>query len=106
MANLLIVESQTKVKKLTTFLGHGWLVEASRGHVRDLPEAELGIDVQAGFALQYKLLPEKSSVLRRLKKAIKAADAIYLATDPDREGEAIAWHLLEVASGRGQRETC
>ena len=102
MANLLIVESPTKVKTLAAFLGDGWIVEASRGHVRDLPEAELGVDVQGGFALHYKVLSAKNSVLGRLRRAIQAADAVYLATDPDREGEAIAWHILELAKAEAK----
>src|SRR6266568_7411932 len=96
MSKLIIVESPAKVKKIAVFLGNDWLVEASRGHVRDLPDRELGVDVQKSFALQYDILKEKRGAIRRLKKAIKVADAVYLATDPDREGEAIAWHILEL----------
>lgn len=94
---LVIVESPAKAKKIASFLGEGWRVEASRGHVRDLPRTELGVDVAHDFRPSYELLPRKGNLVRRLMKATKDADAIYLATDPDREGEAIAWHLLQMA---------
>ena len=94
---LVIVESPAKAKKIASFLGEGWRVEASRGHVRDLPRTELGVDVAHDFRPSYELLPRKGNLVRRLMKAAKDADAIYLATDPDREGEAIAWHLLQMA---------
>jgi len=93
----MIVESPAKIKTIAAYLGAGWVVEASRGHVRDLPADDLGIDVQHDFTPQYTVLKEKSGVVRRLRKAIQAAEAVYLATDPDREGEAIAWHILELA---------
>lgn len=102
MSKLLIVESPSKVKKIAAFLGAGWIVEASRGHVRDLPDAELGIDLQSDFAMQYKVLTDKLGTVSRLKKAIKTADAVYLATDPDREGEAISWHILEMAKAESK----
>lgn len=94
---LVIVESPAKAKKIASFLGEGWRVEASRGHVRDLPRTELGVDVARDFRPTYELLPRKGNLVRRLMKAAKEADVIYLATDPDREGEAIAWHLLQMA---------
>jgi DNA topoisomerase I len=94
---LVIVESPAKAKKIAGFLGEGWKVEACRGHVRDLPEAELGVNVNEGFRPQYVILPGKGNLVKRLVKAIRAADAVYLATDPDREGEAIAGHLLQLA---------
>ncbi len=94
---LVIVESPAKAKKIACFLGEGWRVEASRGHVRDLPRTELGVDVAHDFRPTYELLPRKGNLVRRLMKAAKEAEAIYLATDPDREGEAIAWHLLQMA---------
>ncbi|MEQ8672777.1 MAG: type I DNA topoisomerase [Aggregatilineales bacterium] len=97
MTNLVIVESPAKAKKIAGFLGDGWQVEACRGHVRDLPEAELGVVVDKDFQPQYQVLPGKNNLVRKLVKAMREADAIYLATDPDREGEAIAWHLLELA---------
>lgn len=94
--NLVIVESPSKAKKIAGFLGEGWRVEACRGHVRDLPRTELGIAVEQNFHPTYELLPGKGNMVRRILKAAKDADAIYLATDPDREGEAIAWHLLQM----------
>lgn len=94
---LVIVESPAKAKKIASFLGEGWRVEASRGHIRDLPRTELGVDVAHDFRPSYELLPRKGNLVRRLMKAAKDAEAIYLATDPDREGEAIAWHFLQMA---------
>jgi len=95
---LIIVESPAKSKKIAGFLGQGWRVEACRGHIRDLPEAELGVDVAADFRPTYEVLPGKGNLVKRLLKAIKDAEAVYVATDPDREGEAIAWHLLKLAN--------
>ncbi|MCA0453871.1 MAG: type I DNA topoisomerase [Chloroflexi bacterium] len=95
---LVIVESPAKSKKIAGFLGAGWRVEACLGHVRDLPEAELGVDVAADFRPTYEILPGKGNVVKKLLKAIREAEAVYVATDPDREGEAIAWHLLKLAS--------
>jgi DNA topoisomerase-1 len=95
---LVIVESPAKSKKIAGFLGPGWRVEACLGHVRDLPEAELGVEVAADFRPTYEVLPGKGNVVKKLLKAIKDAEAIYVATDPDREGEAIAWHLLKLAN--------
>lgn len=95
---LVIVESPAKSKKIAGFLGQGWRVEACLGHVRDLPEAELGVDVQSDFRPTYEVLPGKGNVVKKLLKAIKDAEAVYVATDPDREGEAIAWHLLKLAN--------
>lgn len=94
---LVIVESPAKAKKIAHFLGDGWQVEACRGHVRDLPETELGVDIEADFRPQYQVLAGKGNLVKKLVKAIREADAVYLATDPDREGEAIAWHLLALA---------
>ncbi len=95
---LVIVESPAKSKKIAGFLGSEWRVEACLGHVRDLPEAELGVEVAADFRPMYEVLPGKGNVVRKLLKAIRNADAVYVATDPDREGEAIAWHLLKLAN--------
>lgn len=95
---LVIVESPAKSKKIAGFLGQGWRVEACLGHVRDLPEAELGVEVAADFRPTYAVLPGKGNVVKKLLKAIKDAEAVYVATDPDREGEAIAWHLLKLAN--------
>ncbi|MBL8161303.1 MAG: type I DNA topoisomerase [Anaerolineae bacterium] len=95
---LVIVESPAKSKKIAGFLGQGWRVEACLGHIRDLPEAELGVEVAADFRPTYEVLPGKGNVVKKLLKAIKDAEAVYVATDPDREGEAIAWHLLKLAN--------
>ncbi|RMG74246.1 MAG: type I DNA topoisomerase [Chloroflexi bacterium] len=94
---LVIVESPAKAKQIVGYLGKGWRVEASRGHVRDLPQTELGVDVDNGFRPQYVVLPGAGNRIKKLVKAIREADEVYLATDPDREGEAIAWHLLQLA---------
>ncbi|MDX1994383.1 MAG: type I DNA topoisomerase [bacterium] len=94
---LLIVESPAKAKKIAGYLGDGWRVEACMGHVRDLPETELGVEVGQDFRPTYQVLPGKGNLVKRLLKGIKEAEAVYLATDPDREGEAIAWHLLDLA---------
>ncbi len=91
--SLIIVESPAKTKTLKNFLGSGYIVEASMGHVRDLPKSTLGIDVDNDFAPHYISIPERRDVIKRLKDAVKKADTVYLAADPDREGEAIAWHL-------------
>lgn len=93
--SLIIVESPAKTRTLKNFLGSDFDIEASMGHVRDLPKSKLGVDVEKGFAPQYIAIPERREVLKKLKAAAEKADTVYLASDPDREGEAIAWHLLE-----------
>lgn len=93
--SLIIVESPTKTKTLKNFLGNQFVIEASMGHVRDLPTHSLGVDVEHGFAPQYRPIPERREVIKKLQAAAKTADQVYLASDPDREGEAIAWHLQE-----------
>jgi len=95
---LMILESSAKSKKIGQFLGTGWRVEATRGHVRDLPQDKLGVDVEADFRPLYDVLPRQANTVRRLLKAISEAEAVYVATDPDREGEAIAWHVLQLAN--------
>ena len=92
---LIIVESPAKTKTLKNFLGPDYLVEASMGHVRDLPASRLGVDVNKDFAPTYQPLPDRGDVLERLANAAKRVKIVYLASDPDREGEAIAWHLAE-----------
>lgn len=94
--SLVIVESPGKVKTISQFLGKGFLVKASVGHVRDLPEKGLGVDVKNNFEPNYEILKEKTKVVKELKDLAKKANKIYLAPDPDREGEAIAWHLYEI----------
>jgi len=95
MKKLVIVESPSKAKKIQGYLGQGWEVLASMGHVRDLPPKALGVDVKKGFAPTYEVAKGKGKVISRIRKAAKGAGEIYLATDPDREGEAIAWHVLQ-----------
>ena len=90
---LVIVESPAKVKTIKKFLGSNYVVTASNGHVRDLPKSQLGIDVEHDFEPKYITIRGKGDILANLRKEVKKADKIYLATDPDREGEAIAWHL-------------
>ena len=94
--NLIIVESPSKAKTLKRFLGDDYQIEASVGHIRDLPKNELGVDVDNGFKPTYVASKDKSKVITQLKKLLKNASILYLATDPDREGEAIAWHLMEL----------
>ncbi|MGO9517603.1 MAG: type I DNA topoisomerase, partial [Candidatus Korobacteraceae bacterium] len=98
---LVIVESPTKAKTIQKYLGAGYEVEASLGHIKDLPKKDLGVDVDNDFAAEYVIIPGKEKVVARLKKLAKSADAVYLAPDPDREGEAIAAHLAEVLGGDG-----
>lgn len=90
---LVIVESPAKVKTIKKFLGSNYVVTASNGHVRDLPKSSMGIDVEHDFEPKYITIRGKGDILANLRKEVKKADKIYLATDPDREGEAIAWHL-------------
>ena len=90
---LVIVESPAKVKTIKKFLGKNYEVRASNGHVRDLPKSSLGIDVDGDFEPKYITIRGKGEILAKLRKEAKKADKIYLATDPDREGEAISWHL-------------
>lgn len=92
--NLVIVESPTKVKTIKKFLGKNYQVVASQGHVRDLPKSQLGIDINNDFEPRYITIRGKGTLLQELRKEAKKADHIFLATDPDREGEAISWHLM------------
>ena len=101
MTDLVIVESPAKARTLGRYLDKGFEVEASVGHVRDLPKKGLGVDVEAGFEPEYVTIEGKGAVLRKLRAAAKRADRILLATDPDREGEAIAYHI---AQELGRRE--
>jgi DNA topoisomerase-1 len=95
---LIIVESPTKARTLSRFLGDSYHIEASMGHVRDLPKAKLGVDVEKDFEPQYVIPKDKRKTVENLKEISKKADEIILATDPDREGEAIAWHISFLAS--------
>jgi DNA topoisomerase-1 len=93
---LIIVESPTKARTIKKFLPARYVVKASVGHVRDLPKSTLGVDVGRDFAPRYLTIKGKAAVIKELKTALKSASEVYLATDPDREGEAIAWHLAEL----------
>jgi DNA topoisomerase-1 len=95
--NLVIVESPTKAKALRGFLGRGYRVLASMGHVRDLPPKQLGVDVEGNFRPTYHLRKGARKVLKRVREAAAEADVVYVATDPDREGEAIGWHVIQAA---------
>ena len=92
---LVIVESPTKVKTIKKFLGSNYVVTASNGHVRDLPKSQLGVDPEKDFEPKYITIRGKGEILANLRKEVKKADKVYLATDPDREGEAISWHLCK-----------
>ena len=100
---LVVVESPTKVRTLKKYLGEAYAVAATVGHIRDLPQRQMGIDVDNGFAPEYTIIPGKQRVIQELKKAAAGAEDIYLAPDPDREGEAIAWHTAEVLKKKGRR---
>jgi DNA topoisomerase-1 len=94
---LVIVESPAKAKTIQKYLGRGFRVEASMGHVRDLPKSDLGVDTAGDFEPVYEVAKGKEKVVAALRKSVRQADAVYLATDPDREGEAIAWHITQAA---------
>lgn len=100
---LVIVESPAKVKTIKKFLGSNYVVTASQGHVRDLPKSQLGIDVENDFEPKYITIRGKGDILANLRKEVKKADKIYLATDPDREGEAISWHLYVALKLEGKK---
>ena len=94
--DLVIVESPSKAKTIGKYLGPGYEVKASMGHIRDLPKSKLGVDIENGFLLNYQPIKGKEEVISDLKKAAKKSQRVFLATDPDREGEAISWHLKEL----------
>ena len=94
-SKLIIVESPAKARTIAKFLGRGYKVEASQGHIRDLPKSQLGVDVSHDFAMKYITIHGRGKILTKIRKEAKNASKIYLATDPDREGEAISWHLAQ-----------
>ena len=100
--NLIIVESPSKIKTLKKFLGNDYQIEASVGHIRDLAEKNLGLDIDNGFVPTYIVSPRSKDVVKNLKKVIKNIEKIYIATDPDREGEAIAWHIVDELKPKGK----
>ena len=108
MANLVILESPAKANTVKSYLGSNYKVIASKGHIRDLPKSSLGIDVENGFEPHYINIRGKGDVIKELKKEARAANKVYIATDPDREGEAIAWHIaaqLDIPENKACRVT-
>ncbi|MSP78125.1 MAG: type I DNA topoisomerase [Dehalococcoidia bacterium] len=103
-ANLVVVESPTKARTIGRFLGSGYHVIASMGHVRDLPKGKFGVEVENGFEPQYVVSATKKAVLKEIKDFAATAPAVFLATDPDREGEAISWHLVQAAGIRPEQQ--
>ena len=102
--NLVIVESPAKAKTIEGFLGKDFKVLSSFGHIRDLSHKDMGVDVSSGFIPNYEVSTDKKDTVKVLKKEVKSSDVVWLATDEDREGEAIAWHLLETL-GLQNKET-
>ncbi|MBQ7355150.1 MAG: type I DNA topoisomerase, partial [Clostridia bacterium] len=108
MSKLVILESPSKTKTVQNYLGSGYKVVASKGHIRDLPKSTLGVDIENGFETHYINIRGKGDLINELKKMTKTADEVYLATDPDREGEAISWHLataLKIPESKIKRVT-
>ena len=106
--DLVIVESPAKARTIEKYLGSGYKVTASMGHLRDLPKSNMGVDIENGFEPQYIPVRDKKDLINELKKESKEAGTVYLATDPDREGEAISWHLkelLELDDSKAKRVT-
>src|ERR671927_1699665 len=100
---LVVVESPAKAKTINKYLGRDYKVVASMGHIRDLPKSKLGVDIENDFTEQYESIESRKKVIKELKDAAKDATEIYIATDPDREGEAIGWHLTQELSGRRRK---
>src|SRR5713226_3853943 len=100
MKTLVIVESPTKARTISRFLGKDYDIKFSMGHVIDLPKSKLGIDIEHDFAPQYEIIEDKKKLINELKAAAKTADAIFLATDPDREGEAISANIQEILTDK------
>ena len=99
---LVVVESPSKAKTINKYLGSDYTVVASVGHIKDLPKKGIGIDFENDFEPKYEVIPGKEKVIKQLKSAAKNVDTIFVATDPDREGEAIGWHIKEELEGRGK----
>ena len=100
---LVIVESPSKAKTIQKYLGREYIVKASVGHIKDLPKSKMGVDPAKGFEPDYQIIPTKVKVIDELKKFAKEVPELYLATDPDREGEAIAWHINEELKQKGKK---
>src|SRR5512142_1651899 len=92
---LLVVESPAKARTIKKYLGTTFAVKASVGHVKDLPKSKMGVDPDQDFQPEYVVIPGKTKVLAEIRKSAKAVERVFLAPDPDREGEAIAWHIAE-----------
>ena len=95
MSKLVIVESPAKANTIKKYLGNGYDVIASMGHIRDLPKSKMGVDIEHDFQPQYVEIKGKEDLVKKLKSAAVKSDGVYLATDPDREGEAISWHYVQ-----------
>ncbi|HEY7586518.1 MAG TPA: toprim domain-containing protein, partial [Candidatus Deferrimicrobiaceae bacterium] len=103
--SLVVVESPAKAKTIQKILGKGFQVLSSMGHVKDLPKSRLGVDVEGGFAPTYVVIKERKKVLGEIVAAARESKNVYLAPDPDREGEAIAWHIADaIQSGNGKKK--
>src|ERR1051325_9846668 len=100
---LVVVESPGKAKTINKYLGRDYKVVASMGHIRDLPKSKLGVDVDNGFAEHYESIASRKKVIKELKDAAKTVSEIFVATDPDREGEAIGWHLTQELAGKKRK---
>ncbi len=101
--SLMLVESPAKARTIKRYLGKGFDVEATMGHIKDLPKTTMGVDTENGFKLNYRVKPDKKDLVKRIRQLAKTADEIYLASDPDREGEAIAWHMAEELEKTGKK---
>src|SRR5262249_19112204 len=99
---LVVVESPAKARTIGKYLGNLYTVKASVGHVRDLPKSKIGVDVENGFEPEYEVIDGKKKVMAEIRKAAREVERVYLASDPDREGEAIAWHIAEEIKGDNQ----
>src|SRR5271166_5099444 len=100
---LVIVESPAKAKTINKYLGKNYVVKASLGHIKDLPKRDLSVDVEHGFEPRYEVIEGKKKLIAELKQFAKKVDEVYLAADPDREGEAICYHLQEELKGKGDK---
>ena len=100
---LVVVESPAKAKTINKYLGRDFKVVASMGHIRDLPKSKLGVDIDGGFVPVYEPIPARKKVIKQLRDAAKGVTQIYVATDPDREGEAIGWHLANELGSKNRK---
>ena len=96
MKNLVLVESPSKANTINKYLGSDYIVKATVGHIKNLPKSSIGVDIENGFEPKYEIIKGKEKAVEEIKKLAKNADTVYLAPDPDREGEAIAWNIKEI----------